>query len=187
MLPSAASFIVEGRRSGPRDSSRPRITSRRGLRRARTRQRRCRRFTLARHPTKEVKRVLEEQSRPARTSTNEASTAGHMSSAHWDDHPQQAHRTAKPSHKVGAAVGVLCQGRGKIVRPAGPVHAGGLFKVVGRVFAGYQHHDCTPTRFERVTFAFGGKISTRVARNPKRARWLRGGSLQVNGETTIRA
>jgi hypothetical protein len=87
----------------PRDGPRPRTTSRRGLRRARTRQRRCRRFTLARHPTKEVKRVLEEQSRPAPTSTNEASTAGHVSSAHWDDHPQQGHRTAKPSHKVGAA------------------------------------------------------------------------------------
>jgi hypothetical protein len=48
--------------------------------------------------TKAEKRVLGEQSRPVPTSTNEASTAGHVSSAPAGiaDHPQQARQITRP-------------------------------------------------------------------------------------------
>jgi len=48
--------------------------------------------------TKAEKRALAEQSRPVPTSTNEASTGGHVSSAPAGiaDHPQQARRITKP-------------------------------------------------------------------------------------------
>jgi hypothetical protein len=154
----------------PRDGPRPRTTSRRGLRRARTRQRRCRQFTLARHATKEVKRVLEEQSRPAPTSTNEASTTGHVSSAHWDDHPQQAHRTARPSHKVGAAARRLVPRLGENREARRPGSHRRAFQSDEAGICQIPAPRLHPTRFERVTFAFEEKISTRVARRQSKTR-----------------